>query len=133
VSRRATSFPLPLLQISADCPQPAPYWVVGPVRALSSLELYFRNISSLLGHTAGMKKASLQFHIKKNDFFGTVATVLDLLRQDLDRRGYKPHAGTLSRLRDDLVYLQHSHRIEKIGSRERDSQPAIGSGLASFS
>jgi hypothetical protein len=88
VSRRATSFPLPLLQISADCPQPAPYWVVGP---------------------------------------------FDLLRQDLDRRGYKPHAGTLSRLRDDLVYLQHSHRIEKIGSRERDSQPAIGSGLASFS
>ena len=59
-----------------------------------------------------MEKASLQFHIEKNDFFGTVATVLDLVRQDLDRRGYHPHAGTLSRLRDDLVYLQRSHRIE---------------------
>jgi hypothetical protein len=60
-----------------------------------------------------MKKAGLQFHIQQNDYFGTVATVLDLLRQDLDRRGYNPHAGTLSRLRDDLVYLQRSHRIEK--------------------
>jgi hypothetical protein len=26
-----------------------------------------------------MKKASLRFHIEKNDFFGTLATVLDLL------------------------------------------------------
>jgi hypothetical protein len=39
-----------------------------------------------------MKKASLQFHIQQNDYFGTLATVLDLVSQDLDRRGYKPHA-----------------------------------------
>jgi hypothetical protein len=61
-----------------------------------------------------MKKASLQFHIEANDYFGTVATVLDLVSQDLNRRGYDSHAGTLTRLRDDLVNLQHSHRIEKI-------------------
>ena len=46
--------------------------------------------------------------------FGTLATVLDLVSQDLDRCGYKPHAGTLSRLRDDLVYLQQSHCIQEI-------------------
>jgi hypothetical protein len=65
-----------------------------------------------------MKKASLQFHIQQNDYFGTLATVLDLVSQDLDRRGYKPHALTLSRLRDDLVYLQRSHRIENGGGRK---------------
>jgi hypothetical protein len=72
-----------------------------------------------------MNETSLQFHIEANDYFGTLATVLDLLRQDLDRRGYKPHAGTLSRLRDDLVYLQRSHRIEKsqtFGLRKRKTQ-----------
>jgi len=89
--------------------------------ALSFLELYFRNISSRLRHTAGMNKASLQFHIEKNDFFGTLATVLDLLRQDLDRRGYNPHALTLSRLRDDLVYLQRSHRIESADATARNT------------
>jgi hypothetical protein len=61
-----------------------------------------------------MNEASLQFHIEKNDYFGTLATVLDLVRQDLDRRGYKPHAATLSRLRDRLMYLQRKYRIEKI-------------------
>ncbi len=60
-----------------------------------------------------MNEASLQFHIEQNDYFGTLATVLDLLSQDLARRRYHRHAETLSRLRDDLVYLQHSRRIEK--------------------
>jgi hypothetical protein len=61
-----------------------------------------------------MTEESLQFHIEKNDFFGTVATVLDLLRQDLARRRYHRHAETLTRLRDDLMYLQRSHRIERM-------------------
>ena len=72
-----------------------------------------------------MNEASLQFHIEKNDYFGTVATVLDLLRQDLARRRYHRHAETLTRLRDDLVYLQRSHRIEKsqtFGLRKRKTQ-----------
>jgi len=60
-----------------------------------------------------MKKASLQFHIEENDLFGTLATVLDLIRQDLARRRYIRHADTLTSLRDDLVYLQRSHRIER--------------------
>jgi hypothetical protein len=64
-----------------------------------------------------MNEDSLQFHIQQNDYFGTLATVLDLVRQDLDRRGYHPHALTLSRLRDNLVYLQRSHRIENRGRK----------------
>jgi hypothetical protein len=40
-----------------------------------------------------MNEQGLQFHIEANDYFGTLATVLDLVSQDLARRGYKPHAG----------------------------------------
>jgi hypothetical protein len=29
-----------------------------------------------------MNEASLQFHIEKNDYFGTLATVLDLVSQE---------------------------------------------------
>jgi hypothetical protein len=62
-----------------------------------------------------MNKASLQFHIEKNDLFGTLATVLDLVSQDLARRRYHRHAETLIELRDQLVYLQESHRITRVG------------------
>jgi hypothetical protein len=63
----------------------------------------------------GMEKASLQFHIEANDFFGTAATILDLVSQDLRKRGHRSNAETLRRLRDDMVYLQQSHRIENVG------------------
>ena len=59
-----------------------------------------------------MNEASLQFHIEANDYFGTLATVLDLVSQDLRKKGQRRSAETLRRLRDDLVYLQRSHRIE---------------------
>jgi hypothetical protein len=60
-----------------------------------------------------MHRESLDFHITENDYFGTLATVLDLIRQDLHRKGYNCHALTLASLRDKLIYLQRSHRIEK--------------------
>ena len=59
-----------------------------------------------------MNEASLQFHIEANDYFGTLATVLDLVSQDLRKKGHHRNADTLGRLRDDLVYLQRPHRIE---------------------
>ena len=58
-----------------------------------------------------MQQESLEFHIAENDYFGTLATVLDLIRQDLDRRQYRRHAETIARLCDELMYLQRSHRI----------------------
>jgi len=62
-----------------------------------------------------MTEESLQFHIEQNDCFGTLATVLDLVSQDLQKKGQQRNAETLRRLRDNLVYLQRSHRIEKLG------------------
>jgi len=61
-----------------------------------------------------MDEKSLQFHIKENDYFGTLATVLDLVSQDLRRKGLHSNAEILSRLRDRLMYLQQGYRIEKI-------------------
>jgi hypothetical protein len=57
-------------------------------------------------------RESLEFHIAANDFFGTAATVLDLVRQDLEKSGYrKRHGHSLRRVRDTLVYLQRNYRI----------------------
>ena len=61
-----------------------------------------------------MNETSLQFHIKENDCFGTLATVLDLVSQDLRKKGHCNNAETLGCLRDQLMYLQHGYRIERI-------------------
>jgi hypothetical protein len=63
-----------------------------------------------------MNEASLQFHIEANDYFGTLATVLDLVSQDLRKKGHRSNAETLLRLRDNLVYLQQGYRIENVRS-----------------
>jgi hypothetical protein len=60
-----------------------------------------------------MTEESLEFHIEKNDLFGTLATVLDLVSQDLRKKGHPSHAETLLRQRDRLMYLQRGYRIEK--------------------
>jgi hypothetical protein len=71
-----------------------------------------------------MTKDSLKFHIESNDVFGTLATVLDLLRQDA-ARGYGPkHDAALQRLRDNLIYLQSRCRIiEEVKAAVSSSAP----------
>jgi hypothetical protein len=61
-----------------------------------------------------MNEVSPQFHIEENDYFGTLVTVLDLISQDLRKKGHRSNAETLGRLRDRLMYLQQGYRIEKI-------------------
>jgi len=39
-----------------------------------------------------MNHAGLQFHIEENDYFGTLATVLDLVSQDLCKKGHLRNA-----------------------------------------
>src|SRR5439155_9106989 len=94
-------------------------WLLLPLRAiefaLSKFELYFRKFLTRPRHTSGMnEEASLQFHIEENDCFGTLATVLDLVSQDLRKKGHRSNAETLGRLRDWLMYLQQGYRIKKI-------------------
>jgi len=46
------------------------------------------------------------------DYFGTLATTLDLLRQAIEERGYRAEdADLLRRITDDLLYLQANHAI----------------------
>jgi hypothetical protein len=59
-----------------------------------------------------MPSESLQFHIEQNDYFGTLATVLDQVAQELQKKKQTRHAATLQRLRDDLMRLQSQYRIE---------------------
>jgi hypothetical protein len=61
-----------------------------------------------------MAQGSLEFHIEHNDYFGTVATVLDLVVQDLNRSGYTHHTETLAALCDELVHLQQHYHIEEM-------------------
>ena len=56
----------------------------------------------------------LDFHVSVQDYFGTLATVIDLVRQDLGIRRYaERNDEALMRMRDDLMYLQAHYLIEK--------------------
>ncbi len=61
-------------------------------------------------------RQSLQFHIEASDYFGTLATVLDLVSQDLRNNGHHSNAETLNLLRDDLMYLQNRYCIRRAES-----------------
>ncbi len=57
----------------------------------------------------------VQFHVKSNDYFGTLATVLDLIRQSIEkerntskRRWY---LGAIKSVVDDLMFLQKNYKI----------------------
>lgn len=70
-----------------------------------------------------MTRKSLAYLIQSNDFFGTLATVLDLLRQDA-AHAYEPgHDLLLQKLRDDLVYMQAHCRI--IESQDIDASDGV--------
>jgi hypothetical protein len=45
-----------------------------------------------------MTEASIQFHIEENDYFGTLATVIDLVSQDLRRKGHQNNAESVGTL-----------------------------------
>ncbi|MGC1684871.1 MAG: hypothetical protein WA734_04575 [Candidatus Acidiferrales bacterium] len=63
--------------------------------------------------TRSMNEENIEFHIEENDYFGTLATTLDLLTQAIEERGYRPEdADLLRRITDGLLYLQSHHTIQ---------------------
>jgi len=64
-----------------------------------------------------MDRKQIKRHIKAEDYFGTLATVLDLARQELEQNKKRPNPNwqikLLKNLRDNLVYLQENYRIVK--------------------
>jgi len=60
-------------------------------------------------------EASVKFHIKSADYFGTIATVLDLLKQRIKKDGRADAAvlnKTLKNLTADLLFLQKNYEIK---------------------
>ena len=56
---------------------------------------------------------NLEFHIKSNDYFGTLATILSLIAQN----NKLPNAEqkSLNKIINDLMYLQKNYIITKNG------------------
>ncbi len=60
------------------------------------------------------KIQNLKFHIKSEDYFGTLATVLDLFRLDvLEKKFIFDKDEVLKKIVKDLVYLQDNYKIIK--------------------
>ena len=49
---------------------------------------------------------SLKFHIENDDYFGTLATVIYLKMQNIEKE-----LKGMERLKDDLMYLQNNYKI----------------------
>ena len=58
-----------------------------------------------------MSKESLEFHIKSSDYFGTLATILSLIKQA--PKNDKDNLKILESIGEDLIYLQKEYKIVK--------------------
>ncbi len=54
----------------------------------------------------------LESHIKSDDYFGTLATVIDLITQENNKIGRR-ESKVLKKITDDLMYLQENYKIIK--------------------
>lgn len=60
-----------------------------------------------------MSKESLEFHIKSDDYFGTLATVLDLIRQQVFGDKKSKLKDAIESKVSELLYLQKNYQIVK--------------------
>jgi hypothetical protein len=60
-----------------------------------------------------MSNKNLEFHIKSDDYFGTLACVIDLVRQNLNPFKQKQEKKTLEAKVKELMYLQNNFKIVK--------------------
>ena len=58
---------------------------------------------------------STKFHVAADDYFGTIATVLSLMKQKIEKKPTKYSADfkdTLEKLEKDLIWLQKNYQIK---------------------
>lgn len=60
-----------------------------------------------------MRVESLRFHIKHDDYFATLATVIDLLIHEKEGIANEQQNKILRGIMNDLIYLQKHYKIEK--------------------
>lgn len=70
-------------------------------------------LQSGLGLSFIKDKETVDFHVKKNDYFGTLATIVKLLQEDFAIQNPDTLKKTLKQLEEDLFYLQKNFKIEK--------------------
>ncbi len=66
----------------------------------------------------------VKFHIKSDDFHSTLATVVDLVRQDLHLYNHRDERKILEEARDDLLYVQDNYKLvkrKKNGNEKREN------------
>jgi len=59
-------------------------------------------------------KEGTEFHVKNDDYFGTIATILNLLKEEIKKSGHMNKAAlnkTLNNLSKDLMFLQKNYQI----------------------
>ena len=54
----------------------------------------------------------IDFHVKSDDYFGTLATILDLMGQEKTNPKNR-HADIMKKLKRNLLYLQKNYKIVK--------------------
>jgi hypothetical protein len=65
---------------------------------------------------------NLIFHIKSDDYFGTLATILELIKQDIENKKETPNIDeTLKNIVKDLMYLQKHYTIKKNENRNKQN------------
>lgn len=67
-------------------------------------------------------EASVKFHVENDDYFGTIATILNLLKQQIKKSGY-PETATLNKilknLESDLLHLQKNYQIKPKSKKKK--------------
>ena len=67
-------------------------------------------------------EASIKFHVENNDYFGTIAAVLSLVKQEI-KKGSHANAATLNKifstLEKDLMLLQKNYHINPNSKKKK--------------
>ena len=59
------------------------------------------------------RKRSIDFHVRSDDYFGTLATALGLIADAISNNKLRMAKDYLDEICDELAYLQDTHKIER--------------------
>lgn len=70
-------------------------------------------------------EASVKFHVENNDYFGTIAAILSLIKQELkkdDNANAVTFSNILKNIEDELLFLQKNYHINP-NNKKRKTTP----------
>lgn len=57
------------------------------------------------------RKQQIEFHVKSGDYFGSLAAIIDLVNQSLEKDSQQ--IKILDKLKNDLIFLQKNYQITR--------------------